>query len=334
MHMSGKRGETTFYTITDDRFAPGTAALINSLRLHGHNERFVILDVGLRKDQRALFKRVAHLIPWDRKLATNPTLFKPFAHMDRPDGIVVIIDSDQVVTARLDEAIDAARDGAICAYPDPESGRWDAQWHEIFGLRGPLRHGVYVNAGFIAVSTRHWPDFLRRWWELCEQIWHVPTLYEPGEVGPASQADQDALNALLLSEVPDGAVHLLDVDRAPAAGALADGVEVVELAIPRGRYRGKGTALLHNAGKAKPWVRADWPFVRRTAYVRLLRRLLVGADLSIRLHQRDLPPWLRPGMVGAGTMLGLNAILSLAWRLGELPLIEPLARRVLRLLRR
>ena len=49
--MSGKRGETTFYTITDDRFAPGTAALINSLRLHGHNERFVspalrLLEMG------------------------------------------------------------------------------------------------------------------------------------------------------------------------------------------------------------------------------------------------------------------------------------------------
>jgi hypothetical protein len=179
------------------------------------------------------------------------------------------------------------------------------------------------------LSTRHWPGLLDRWWELCERVWGVPTIYEREGDGPASQADQDALNALLMSEVPQGSVHLLDPDLAPAADALAAGVEVVDERLLRCTFRGKRTLLLHNAGKAKPWVKRHWPYVRRTAYVRLLRRLLTADDLPIQLHDRSLAPWLRRGPLGAAAMLGLNALMSVAWRLAKLPAVRPFARRVI-----
>ena len=44
----------TFYTITDERFFIGTVAMVNSLRLMGHEQRVVALDCGLSKRQRDL----------------------------------------------------------------------------------------------------------------------------------------------------------------------------------------------------------------------------------------------------------------------------------------
>ena len=320
----------TFFTITDARFAPATAAMLNSLRLQGHDEPVVILDVGLDERGRRGLERAATLIKFDRGLASNPTLFKAFPRLARPSGVVVIIDSDQIVTHSLDGVVEAAAEGAICAVPDPEVNRWFTEWSHLFELRAELRRQPYVNAGFIAFSVDHWPELLDRWWTACERIWNVPTIYErnDGDDAPAAQGDQDALNAILMSEVPLGSVRLLDPSLAPAADAIAEGVEIVKLDPPRCRYRGTETLMLHSAGRAKPWIASDWPYVRRTAYVRLLRRLLTGDDIAVRLPSRSLPPWLRRGLAGATSMVLLNGVLAIAWRLGNIPLVRPLARRV------
>ncbi len=323
-----------FHTITDERFAVGTIALINSLRITGHQHPLTILDTGLRADQRRLLSGTATIIPYDRTKARNPTLFKPFPYLTSPSGVVVLLDSDMVVTASLNDVLEAAEAGAICAFPDPEVERWFAEWQSLFGLRVPLRRAPYVNAGFIAFSADRWPKLLERWWELCRQIWDTPTLYEQEGDSATAQGDQDALNALLMSEVPPGSVRLLDPDLAPAAGALGEGVDVVDLHRLQCRYRGKETVLLHNAGKAKPWIPADWVSLRRTAYVRLLRRLVTAGDLELDPVASDLAPWLRPGPLGQISMLGLNAILSPMWRLGSIPIIQPLARRIRRALTR
>lgn len=329
---SGDVQTATFYTITDARFAPATMAMINSLRVVGHAEPVVILDVGLRSDQRAVLEREASLVPFDRSLAVNPTLFKPFARLVSPRGLVVIIDSDQIVTRPLAGILERAANGAICAFPDPEADRWFEAWSDVFGLQAPLRREPYVNAGFLAFSAAHWPMLLDRWWELCQKIWQHPTLYERLEDGPTAQGDQDALNALLMSEVAPGSIFLLDPDEAPAAEALMMGVRVVDARRLRCRYRGKETTMLHSAGKAKPWVANDWPYVRRTAYVRLLRRLLATGDTPLRPAPGDLPSWLRQGILGEASMLALTGVMAIAWRVGDLPLIRPLARRVRRAL--
>src|SRR4051812_21249402 len=117
-HGTRDAAGATFYTITDDRFVPGTIAMINSLRIVGHREPVVVLDCGMRDDQRRLLEPLATVIPWDRRQATNPTLFKPFAVLTAPQDVVVIIDSDVIVTASLDEPIRQAASGSICAFPD------------------------------------------------------------------------------------------------------------------------------------------------------------------------------------------------------------------------
>jgi hypothetical protein len=326
--------DVTFFTISDAGFVPGTIGLVDSLRLQGHGGPIVVLDCGMREDQRRLLGREVTLIPWDRSQATNPTLFKPFAHLTDPSGVVVIIDSDVIVTAPLDGIIDRAASGDICVFPDPEADRWFAEWQSVFDLPSSPRQQPYVNAGFVCLSVDHHPDLLRRWWELCRSIWHEPSLYEGAADGPTSQVDQDALNALLMTGVERERIHLLDPDLAPASGALAEGVKVLDDRTLACSYRGRRSLLLHVAGKAKPWRIRDWPYVLPTAYTRLLRRLLTGDDTVLRAIPSDLPPWLRRGRAGAAWLRIVTTVMVAAHRLAAIPSVRPLARRGVALVRR
>jgi hypothetical protein len=322
-----------FCTITDERFVPGTIALINSLHLAGHHDLMVILDCGMRADQRALLEPVAIIIPWDRAQATNPTLFKPFAVLTEPSGIVVIIDSDIVVTSRLDGPLRLAAGGAVCAFPDPEADRWFASWEHVFGLVSAPRRQPYVNAGFVVFSAQHWPKLLERWWELCRSIWHEPTLYEHADDGPTSQADQDALNALLMSEVDADKIEFLDPDLAPVADALSEGVRVDDVTALACDYGGKRPLLLHSAGHVKPWIAEDRGYLRPTAYTKLLRRLLARPDVRVRPLSSDLPRWLRRGWAGRVAATALIPFAVATWLLRRLPWLRTPARRVLRAVR-
>ena len=126
----------------------------------------------------------------------------------------VFIDSDALVLRRLDEAIEHAKDGRICILRDPDEDRFFAEWAEIFDLRAPLPRQPYFCTAFVAFSTEAWPELLRRWWETLERIWHLPSFMEgaPMRADPAAQGDQDAFNALLMSEVAPGSVHELPAD--------------------------------------------------------------------------------------------------------------------------
>ena len=71
-----------------------------------------------------------------------------FPQVLEPSGIVVLIDSDMIVTGSLDEVYTVVRAGRICAYPDPPETRrrWFPEWHEVqLEPRAPLRRGVCVN---------------------------------------------------------------------------------------------------------------------------------------------------------------------------------------------
>ncbi len=170
--------EVSFYTITDERFFVGTVGMLNSLRLMGHEQRVVVLDCGLSERQRDLLGSECELVTLPEARATNPTLFKPYANLLRPRGLVVVLDSDLIITRPLDAVLEAASNGHICACADPESGRWFAEWEQLFELPCRPRRQTYVNAGFLAFSVEHWPILLPRWWDLCQRIWSYPTIYE------------------------------------------------------------------------------------------------------------------------------------------------------------
>jgi hypothetical protein len=57
----------------------------------------------------------------------------------------------------------------------------------------------YLNSGALALSLDHWRDLLARWRKACERLRVGQIGRDPA--GPFWAADQDALNALLMSEV-------------------------------------------------------------------------------------------------------------------------------------
>ncbi len=111
--MAGRptRAGVRFFTLGDADYFVGAVALVNSLRLVGHTERITFLDLGLLPEQRAILAAECDFVDVRREPGDHPWTYQPFAHLTDPSGICAILDSDVIVTRRLDELIDRARDG-------------------------------------------------------------------------------------------------------------------------------------------------------------------------------------------------------------------------------
>ncbi len=66
-----------FYCVADERYFLGAAALISSLRLHGHTEPIFLLDCGLTPAQRRMLAREATIVAGEPD--TPPYLLKTVA---------------------------------------------------------------------------------------------------------------------------------------------------------------------------------------------------------------------------------------------------------------
>jgi hypothetical protein len=281
--------------------------LLNSLRITGNDERLVVLDRGLTPGQRAQLERHATLADVDVDRAAGPYAYKAFPHLYSATGVVVVIDSDMIVTRSLADILQRAEEGRICVFADYGTfeDRWFGEWHEILELRAPLRRQRYVNSGFVAFSTRHWPDLLRRWWETCGRI--PPEQVFTGVENPFFFADQDALNALIASEVPADAIEILPEEEQ----CFHDGLLETDVLDPRTlkcSFRGGRPRILHYGLAPKPWEGGAWLRIRDDAYIRLLPRLLFGADVPLRLRPRAVPIWLRPGLAGRASVRVLDLL--------------------------
>jgi hypothetical protein len=288
----------TFYTISNEPYFLGTVALLNSLRKTGNDGRLVVLDAGLSRSQRVRLEEQASVVSVSGDV-TRPWLFKAYPRFFDVRGVVIIIDSDMIVTASLRRVIDYAARGKICVFPDDfsQSARWFKEWEKGFGLEASLRRQPYVNAGFIALSTQHWPGFLSRFWEVSERL-PAETVWAGGDASmPFWGADQDALNALLMSEIPAGAVEVLPATHEVHPEDLAK-TKIVDVKTLECALDGGPVTILHYSMAPKAWDRRGWLRVRRDAYVRLFGRVVCGRDVSLRLDPAELPLWLRPSPTG------------------------------------
>lgn len=290
-------GDATYFTVGNSRYFPGTAALINSMRLTGNEGRIVILDAGLSVSEQGRLSEHAELVDVRPEAERNPLLLKVAAASLDPRGTVVFIDSDIAVTGSLAQIVGRAAMGSICVYPDGTPERWFGEWQELFHLAAPLRREVYVNSGFVVFSTDAWPQLLRRWHDAATL---VPT--ERTRAGGAPRTDpfwdgdQDALNAILMSEVPPGAVELLPVEQGPLQYSARRRVAIRDYERLSCELDGVETLLIHSAGEPKPWARAAWGTATwRDGYAALLPRLLLAPDVGVRVSRHELPIWLRPG---------------------------------------
>jgi hypothetical protein len=288
--------KTTFYTACDAPFFVGVVSLVNSLALTGNHQEVVVFDLGLTDDQRRFLSSSATLIiPPEHLIPSHPYLVKPLITKLHETDVAVWIDSDMMVTASLEPLVARAAEGAICVFPDPEVDRWFLEWESDLSLRSPLRRQPYVNAGFFALATPRWSGFLGRWDELCQSIPLDRTVIRGApKDDPLFASDQDALNALLMSEVaaesleirhPNEEVHC----HAQPHARIIDGQK---LAV---EYRSVPVTLLHQALLPKPWQRQGWKILDSgNPYVRLIPRVLFAEDVRLRLAVDQVPRWLRP----------------------------------------
>ena len=211
-------------------------------------------------------------------------------------GVVLWIDSDIIVTSRLDDVIEHARAGRFCAFRDDFPAaheRHFPEWEGLFGLTASPRVQTYVSAGFFAFSADRWPSLIPRWAEAAERATRSRMWADDHATNPLWAGDQDALNALLMSELPADALIALPSVGMAHTRTFADARVIDERALWV-EHQGASARVVHYSWGPKPWMAADWRRIGRTVYVRLLRRLLFAEDVPVRLPHDAVPLWLRP----------------------------------------
>ena len=278
-----------FFCVADDRYFLGAVGLVNSLRLHGHDEPVHVLDCGLTPAQRELLATEARIVdpPGDDEL--HPWLLKTVAPLAHPAEVAVLIDTDMIVTRSLAPLIERAAEGAVVAFEN-DTPRFVPEWGELLDL-GEARPGPYVSSGLVLAGgeagarlldaagrppggRRYRPHDLRHG----RGGLRLPL---PGAGRPqrdprargSSPSDQDALENRLAPNPPFAGVRLAD------EGAV------------RVRYDdGTEPYVLHHFHR-KPWLDP----IYHGLYSRLLARLLLGPGIALRVDPEEVPLRMRSG---------------------------------------
>jgi hypothetical protein len=283
----------TYYTVSNHTYFLGTVALLNSLRITGHQDPLVVLDAGLRPEEREALEPHATVVsmPEDRG---NPVLLKPFPYVLDAKGVIVVIDSDIIVTSSLASVTDLASKGKICLCPawvDAARTRWFAEWESTLQLKAPLRREDWLHDGFVVFDTTYWPGLLERWWDTCNLV-PAEEIFAAGT--PFNAGDADAINALLMSEVPREAVAPLSQgDEVYAGDVTIENLDTLACSV-----EGRPPMFIHVPDRPKPWERSGWSRRGSDVYLRLMRRLFFGPDVQLRLDPEEVLFWLRPGAKG------------------------------------
>lgn len=276
--------------MADQRFFPGAVALLNSLRLAGHQEPLIVVDAGLTAAQQRTLAGHAVIVP--APTPTPPAVFlAPVGPLQVQADVAVLIDADIIATRSLDGLVETARSGRITGFVDcpDNSCRFFPEWAPALGLDG-LRRQPYLNAGLLAFPGAFSDRLLLPWIRAQAAIGTRNTRYGRARLDdPFYFADQDVLNALLASRFTPDELCVLPHRLAPHPPFT--GVSLIDEQACRCRYPdGTEPYLLHHV-LAKPWLRAT----RHTAYSTLLSRLLLEPDVELRLEPSELPLRLRRG---------------------------------------
>lgn len=283
----------TYFTVSNHTYFLGTVALLNSLRVTGNEDPFVVLDAGLTSDERTALEAHTNVVSASEDRG-NPVLLKPYPHLLDASGVIVVIDSDIIVTSSLAPITSLAREGKICVCPawvEAARTRWFAEWADTLQLRAPLRREDWVHDGFVVFDTAHWPDLLERWWEVCNLV-PSSEIFTSG--APFNAGDADALNALLMSEVPREGLAILP----PGEEVYAGDVKIDDMKTLACSVDGRAARFIHVPDRPKPWERSGWLRRGAAVYLRLMRRLLLSGDATLRLDADQVPIWLRAGPSG------------------------------------
>jgi hypothetical protein len=276
----------TFFTVADARYWIGAVALLNSLRLVGHEEPIVVLDAGLSRHQRSRLVEAAEVVAPPAPVRA-PFLAKWLLPLARDSSVPVLLDADLVVTRALTPLLAEVERGRVVAFVDRLATRGFSEWDELAGEQ--MHMHPYVNSGFIALPAELAPAALQRAREAQERVdLAAARLLGRGSTeDPFHFPDQDTWNATLRALVPPERLLALEHRLAPTEPwdeVVAEDVESLRCVNPDGSR----PHLVHVVGP-KPWLAN----VAATAYEQLLPRLVLSDDVAIPLRRSELPPRLR-----------------------------------------
>jgi hypothetical protein len=284
-------------------FFLGAVALINSLRLVGHREPVFVLDSGLSDRQRELLSADATVVP--RPGPSTPFLLKTVAPLRHPAEVMVLIDADMIVTRPLRELVARAAEGRVLAVEHGRE-RFFAEWGEVSG--GVARRHPYVSSSLVLLGgapgrrTVRAMDEVQRRIEVGRTAYSGPVpnfTFRSGDSFedldasyPFYFADQDVLNAVLATEVEPDRLEVLP--RRAEAITPFTGLGVMDTLTLRCSYEdGDEPYAVHQFLPTKPWLEPTGPGV----YSTLLRRLLLGRDVAVRVPRREIPAHVRNDLV-------------------------------------
>jgi hypothetical protein len=278
--------DAAFYTATDARHFIGAVALLNSLRLVGHREPFVLVDCGLEDWQRAAIAAHATLVDASRDLP--PMLHKATGPLAHPAQVMAVLDADVIVTRSLAPLLEKAQRGCIVAFANNDQDRFFAEWSTL-GLGAPERR-PYVASGHLFVSAEGGLELLRVFDDAQRRIDLARTLIANDDLvvrasrdDPFYYPDMDVLNAVLAT--PAFSSRVVTVDYRLAPHAPFDGVSLDDAETLRCSYSdGVQPFLLHHVLR-KPWLAAT----KSNVYSRLLPRVLTSMDVEAPLDPSRLP---------------------------------------------
>ncbi len=307
---TGPADEAAFYCVSSSQYFLGAVGMINSLCLHGHTEPIYLLDLGLEDWQRALLEPRVTVV--DAPAGIQPWLAKTVAPLAHPAATTVLIDADVIVTRPLDELLERAGAGAGSAIAFRNNvDRFVPEWGDLLDL-GPLPRRPYVCSVFLATGGRLGEEVLRLLDDRQRKVEFERTYFGGDDTGYALRfLDQDVLNAVLAARAEGERFEALD--HRLAAPMPFVGVRVTDEAAVRCEFEdGTEPYLLHHILPAKPWLEP----MPDGIYPRLLKRLLSGPDLAIRVPAARLPLRFRSGALAAAERRRSDTTARLRWRLG------------------
>jgi hypothetical protein len=264
-------------------------ALLNSLRLIGHDEPIFLVDAGLTAEQRRLLSDHVTLIRGPQNAPV--ILLKQLGPMKYPASVSILLDADMIVTRPLRELIAAARSGRIVGFVDEDTteDRFFPEWSSLLGY-GPVRRQPYLNAGQLVIPDSLGHRLLELWVEGQAKVDAQGTWHGKGRLSsPLYFGDQDVLNALVATHFEPEEMMIFEHRLAPFPPF--PGLRLIDKQRILCRYAdGTQPFLLHHI-LAKPWLKTT----RTTVYSLLLPRLLLAPDVALRLEPNQLPLRLREG---------------------------------------
>jgi hypothetical protein len=313
---SGERGAApaAYYSVADERYFLGAVGLINSLRLVGHDEPIHVLDRGLTDDQRGLLGREAALVPAPSR---GPGwLQKTLAPLRDPAEVMVILDADIIVTRPLTELVEKAAGGPLVAFRNPVD-RFVPEWGELLEL-GTAGRRPYVSSAAVFIERALGVEILRLLEDRQRLVDFELTHWRRNVPGyPFTYADQDVLNAILCTRLAPE--RLVALEQRLAATPPFAGLSLLDERTLRCAYDDGVEPYLIHHHVAKPWLEPT----HHGIYSRLLRRLLVGEDVAVRVPEAHLPLRFRSGMRAYAERKRINARERFRWHIRE-PLAERL----------